>query len=179
MASSILSSLTSKVSFSILNEMQQTYAVPNLKIVEVRIRYSSNNMRHRMEDGSYLVDSRIIVPMTIDITAICPDLDTQNQLTTLFADRSNSYTVTSKGLVFKHVMVDQEGLEQTPEMMSATPIKLSFKQVLAQGTDPVLAAQPADSSSVDQGYISLASTAQTATGLFSAAYQSAAAGLVA
>ena|SRR5271165_7003574 len=179
MAASILSSPTSKVSFSILNEMKYTYALPNLKILAVKIRYSSNNMRHRMENGSYLVDSRIIIPMTIDVTALCPDINTQNQLTIIFTDRSNLYTITTKSIVFEHMMVNQEGLDQTAEIMSATPIKLRFKQILGQGTNPVLSAQSADSSSVDQGYVYLSQAAQSVTGLFSSAYQSAAAGLVA
>jgi hypothetical protein len=178
MAQSILSSLSSKVSFLILNDMLGTQVIPNIKIKSVKIRYVSQNMGHKMETGLYKVDARIIMPMTLDISCICPDIDTQEQLVSFLKDNTAFYTVYSKGLVFLNMMVDQEAISQTADMLSASGIQLRMKQVLVEGTAPVTAAQPADSSIIDQGYISLASTVKTATGLFSTAYQSASAGLV-
>jgi hypothetical protein len=168
--SGILSSFNSKVSFSIMNEITKAIVAPNLKIIRVKIRYRSSNMNHRMENGSYLVDSRIILPATMDIDAICPDLDTQSQLTLLLKDNSSFYLIRSKGIVMDTMMIDQEGFDESSESMSANPVKLRFKQQLVGGFDPVMAAtpsQPSDSSVIDQGFSMLSAASGTVGGLYS------------
>jgi hypothetical protein len=176
--SSILSTIGSKVAFSIVQGSAGTIIAPNLKVLRVRVRYNSKNMVHKMETGLYKVDSRIILPMSLEISCICPDVDTQDQLIALLKDDTSLYTVYSKGLVFPNVMVDGENIGQAPKMMSSASITLKFKKVLIPIATQGTAAQPADSSALDRGFVQLSAAAQTATGLFSSAYQSAAAGLV-
>jgi hypothetical protein len=65
------------------------------------------------------------------------------------------------------MMVDNEQIKQTPEVLSAAPVTISFKQVLVQNVPPIIVAQPADSSLIDQGMHFLNSVKQTVSGLYS------------
>jgi hypothetical protein len=168
--SGILSSLSSKVSFSIMNEMTKEIAVPNLKIKSVKIRYRSTNINHRTESGSYYVDSRIITPASMEIDAICPDIETESKLLKLLPDESNFYLITSKGIVMETMMVDRLSFDRSSKMISATPVKITFKQQLVSLFDPVSSsqpAQPADSSVIDAGFSILRSASGSVSSLYS------------
>jgi hypothetical protein len=171
MASSILSSAISKISFSMVSESTGRPAITNIKIESVRVKFTSQNLSHKMETGLYEIDSRIILPGTIEVSCICPDIDTLDQLAAILKDNTELYSVYSKGLVFNNVMVDGEGVSQTSEMLTSSPIKIRLKQVLIPIVSRPSPAQTSDSSVIDRGFASLSYTANRVEGLFSSSYK--------
>jgi hypothetical protein len=180
MANSILSSALSQTSFKVINVYTNVPTLQNLKIIRVRMRYAAKNLSHIMEDGSYEVDSRIILPMACEVTCICPDIDTQSQIITILKDCSAFYVITTKGMILENMVVDEESIEQTPKVLSASPITLRFKQVLVGNVSPVYFAQPADSSVIDHGFALLHSATSAVNNLYSSvsSYASSAASTV-
>jgi hypothetical protein len=144
---SILSSIFSQALFTINGGANAA----SLKISKVHLKYTSSPMRHMKEDGSTIVDARIIRPVTISAEGFAPDLDTQTQINNIMLDRFAFYKIESKGLVFDNMMVDGQQVKQTPQVLSAAPIQISFKQVLTQNIVPVITAQSGDASMLDHG----------------------------
>jgi hypothetical protein len=151
---SIVSSLFSQVRFTVVNSDGQKLSA-KLNVSRVVMRLQSKLMRHSLEAGNTIVDARIIMPSTIDVDVFCSTLDDVAAVNSLLQNRTQLFTLTSKGLVFGSMMLDNEQLHQASEMLSAVPIHLSFKEVLVQNTPPVLFQQPADSSLIGRGFLAL------------------------
>lgn len=167
MASNILSSFLAQSAFAIRSESVSGAAVAkNLKISRIQIKLSAKAMRHMLEDGTTVVDSRIIQPSSMNIESFCPDQDTLNQVNNLLNDRSNFYSVSSKGIVLNQMMIDNEQIRQSPEFMSATPIRISFKQVLTKYTEPVIVSQSTDSSLIDRGMTIISTASKSVSDLY-------------
>lgn len=152
MAVSILSSLLSKASLSIVGSQSGIDIATNLKVVKVKFRYRSRALRHMREDGTSIVDQRVIVPAVVDLDVYCQNQNDLAAVNSAMLDRTGVYTITSKGLVITNMMSDENQIKQTPEVISANPIRISFKQLLTQGgSNPPSVAQAADSSLLDRG----------------------------
>jgi hypothetical protein len=168
MANSILSSFFSKPQFTLKNS---DYPLTNLaagwKIISVHFRFHSTPMRHMLESGTTTVDSRIIRATEVEVILMCPDVNTLSGLQTLVSDRSQRFSIVSRGLFLHSVMLDHEAMQQVPEVLSATPIQLVFKQLLVQNENPVIVAQSADSNVIDRGLAALGSVAKSAGDLYS------------
>lgn len=166
MATNLTTSLFSQAALVIKNATTPGKAIaPSLKPIRVNMKFTSMPMRHMKEDGSTIVDVRIIHPTTITIDAYCPDLDTATQINNLLLDRSSFYSISSKGLFVDQVMLDGEQIKQSPDVMSATPIRLAFKQVLTEETQPIVFAQSTDASLIDRGMTLLNKATNSATNL--------------
>lgn len=177
MANSILSSLLSKASFTITNKSTSQVVVSDLKIRKCEINWESEPQRHQLEDGSTKIDTRTIKCVRLRVEAFCPDINTLSQLQALFTNRTALYKVASKGIIIDNMMLDDEKLEQSPENISATPITISFKELLLSGGDTSVCSNPADSSLIDRGismFDSLSSGAQDLYNTVSAGISSAA-----
>ncbi|QOV06243.1 hypothetical protein CPT_Maja_023 [Burkholderia phage Maja] len=163
MPNSILSSLFSQASFKITDNTTTFPRVvaKGLKIRRVTIRYTSDAHKHRLESGSTVVDSRNILPTQMTVEAIAPDLDTLSQITNLAADRNGVYSITTKGVILPSMRVESQNIRQTPDMLSASPVQLNFKQMLIQGQQPIVFSQGADSSLIDRGMAILTSAQET------------------
>lgn len=155
MALSILSSLFSQAQFLLTDKNGDAQMASNAKVVSVRIMYASRLHRHMKEDGSSIVDARTIMPTRLRVEMIAPDLDTLDQITQVAQNRSSAYIIKSKGLVFDNMMVEDECISQVPKMLSASPVRLEFKQQLVQWVMPVIYSQSSDSSVIDRGFAAL------------------------
>jgi hypothetical protein len=164
---SIVASLFSQVSFSMVDSSGAKWSV-KLNVSRVSIRLLSKPMRHMLESGSTVVDTRIIEPSSIDVDIFCQTLDDVDSVNKLLMDRSAFYTLTTKGLVFGAMMLQHEVLKQQPTVLSAVPIHLVFKEVLVQHAAPVIFKQPADSSLISLGIASLKTAQQNVSDLVSA-----------
>lgn len=168
MANSILSSFFSKPQFTLKNA---DYALTNLaaswKVMSVSMRFHSVPMRQMMEDGSTLVDSRIIRAAEVEVIMMCPDADTLSGVQDIVSDRSQRYSIVSRGVYLHSVMLDHSAIQHVPEVLSAAPIQLVFKQLLVQGENPVIVSQAADSNVIDLGLAALKSAANSASDLYS------------
>lgn len=174
MPSTILSSLLSKASLSIVSSQTGLDVASTFNVVRVGFKYRSRTMRHMREDGTSIVDCRKVQPAIVEIDVICATLDDLAMANVLIMDRTGVYTITSKGLVLKNMMADEQMIKQSPEMLSASPVRITLKQVLTQSNvDPPQMEQSADSSMLDRGIQAVNSTVQSAQGLVNQIYTSA------
>ena len=166
MALDLLSSFLAPSALVIKDSESGSIQVRNLKVVRVHVKLASSAMKHMREDGSTIVDCRIIQPATINIEAFCPDEATVNQLNNLLNDRANFYSVSSKGVILNNMMVEANQIRQTPDVMSAAPVRIAFRQVISKNVKPLIVAQSSDSTLTDRGMALLGSTTQTVTGIY-------------
>lgn len=167
MASNLFSGLLSPSALVIRDQEDGTIQVKGLKAVRVHIKLTSSAMRHMREDGTTIVDSRIIQPSSAVVEALCPDAATFKQVNNLLMDRANFYSVSSKGVILNNMMAEAEQVSQSPEVISAIPVRMSFKQVISKEVLPLLVASSADSTLVDRGMSLLSTAKNTVTDVYS------------
>lgn len=175
MANSILSSLLSKPSLTLISNKDKSDASKHLKISRVGIRLRSRIMRHMREDGTSIVDSRVVDPTEVRIFAFCAKLDDITVLNAALTDRSTSYNMTSRAVVIRNLMVDRFTIKQSPDVLSASPVSIHMKQILVQGDGTGnRVAQGGDSSVIDLGIQTIQSTIDIATSTLTNTIKSAA-----
>lgn len=166
MASQIISQIINKPAISIKNETSGVDVAKGLKVARVAIHLGSNVMKHQMEDGSTLIDSRVIMPSTAEVQAFCPNENITNQVNVAMINREAFYSLTSKGITLKSMMVESFQMSQTPDVLSATPVVIKFKQVPDKSIMPAITKNSSDSSLIDRGMNLLAATKESASSLF-------------
>jgi hypothetical protein len=166
---SFVSSLLSPTPLKVMNVTRGFQVMRQVKVLRTKAYLSAAAMRHMLEDGNSIIDTRIILPCSLEIEFICPDLNVAGQVMGVFEDRSSLYQITSKGLIFDNMMLMHDGISQTPENLSSIPTRIMFQQILLEGTQQKITAQPGDASIVDRGIAALNNAAQTAQDLFSRA----------
>ncbi len=167
MTQNILSSLLSKASFSLTAIDTGQVVCSNLKISRVVIKLDSIVQRHKQESGSTIVDSRVLRPNIVSIDCFCPDVDTLSQVNDVLNNREKLYTIATKGLIVDYMRLEKEEIRQTPEVLSASPLRLSFKQVLAQYQTQTIYAQSGDVPLISRGLAILSTAQQGVTGFIS------------
>jgi hypothetical protein len=158
-----ISNLLSTSAFRVYNKTRGINVLSKVKVLNTKISLSSTAMRHMREDGTSIVDSRVILPFIMEVHMICPDLNVASDVLSVLNDRSSLYRVTSKGLIFDDLMLMYDSMQQTPDNLSSTPTRIAFQQVLLQGGQQAITAQPADGSLLDRGIASIRDAAQSAT----------------
>jgi hypothetical protein len=168
MANSILSSLLSKPSLSIVSSQTGIDAANGLSVSRVRFRFKSRAMRHMREDGTSIVDQRVILPAAVEIEVFCSTQDQLAAVNAAMLDRTGVYTITSRGLVLTNMMAEANQIKQTPEVISANPVRMYFKRLLTQdAANPPAVEQSADSSLLDKGIQQVNTAAASVTDLIS------------
>lgn len=163
MADTILSSLLSSPSLTITSDVTSIDVAQSCGISKVSIKLRSKLFRHKREDGTSIVDARVLEPYMIEVDLFAPTLDSLALLNSAMLDRNGTYTVKSRGLVFRRAMMNQNDVKQTGDMLTAAPVRLTFKELMTQNLTNVgqtNVAQPADSTLIDKG-IQLVGTAAT------------------
>jgi hypothetical protein len=169
MAESILSSILSKASFRIHNQNLGVDTAKGLKVVKAVIRMSADPQRHLLEDGSTFIDTRTVKPIKLQVDVIAPDATALTQINEVASDRRNLYQISTRGILIPDMMIDAELMEQTPENISSTVIKLSFKQILIEHKNQTIVNNPANASIVDRGRALIEDAKETALELFNKA----------
>lgn len=170
MANTILSSALSSPSLSIVSSSGTANIAASLGVSKVALKLRSKIFRHKTETGNTIVDARIVEPMQCEIDVFAPTLDAVSAINDVMQDRSSVYTIKSRGLVLTQMMMQHNEIKQTGDMISASPVKLQFKQLLTQNSTSIgtpTVAQPADSTVIDKGLQTISSAVQTAQGLAS------------
>jgi len=166
MPNSILSSFFSESALTITNSTTGAVVMPTFKVKRVRISFRAQPMPHRREDGATIIDSRIILPTNLSIEGFCTDITSLDQVNKVLLDRQAFYSISSKGIQVASMMIDTDNSSQTSEMLSATPKRLTFRQVLVQNVTPVICQQSSDSSVVNKGIAALDTAKQSVVGLY-------------
>ncbi len=154
MPNTILSSALSSPSLSISSFSNPDNIAAPLGVSKVTIKLRSKIFRHKTETGNTIVDARVVEPMRCEIDAFVPTLDALTAINAAILDRTTAYTIKSRGLVLTKMLMEQNEIKQSSDMLSSSPIRISFKELLTQGQLAIGAttvAQPADSSLIDQG----------------------------
>lgn len=167
MANSILSSALSSASFSITNQTTGTNAATTLAVSRVTIRLRSQLHRHMREDGLTLIDARTIMATELDVDGFAPDLSTLEQINSVLSNRDDMFTITSKGVILSPMRLENLLVSQTPNVLSAAPVRVTFKQALAPAVAAITFKQAADSSLVDRGIAFLNQASENVSSLYS------------
>jgi hypothetical protein len=163
MPATVLSTILSKAALTIVNSQTGIDVAANLKVVKVSFKFRARALRHMREDGNSIVDARIIVPAYVEIDAFCETLNDLALVNALILDRDSAYKVTSKGIVMDQTMAEENAIKQTPDVISANPVRIVLKQLLRQsGAASPVTEQPADSSILDKGIQTVNTALQSA-----------------
>ena len=166
MANSIISTLLGSSPFAVYNQSTKSTTTFDVKVVTASIKLSAEPQRQMLEDGSTLTDSKTVRPTRMSVDVICPDINVLDQVNSIMGDRTSLYQITSRGLIFPNLMVDSEFLRQSPDMLSATPVRMSFKQILIENVSPVIFANKSDSSVIERGISALNKATDSVTSLY-------------
>lgn len=167
MATSVLSSLFANSPFRIYDLSSPFPVARSIKIVKVAFQFEARLMRHMREDGKSIVDARVIMPTRCDVDLICPTLDAVEEVLSILNDREALYSVQSKGVVMRPCMLEYTTMAQTPQMMSASPMRISFKSLLVEGQEPIIVRQQADSRLIDRGLAAINRISDTVSDAYS------------
>lgn len=166
MAENIISSILASPSLVILNQTEGIVAAKNLKVVKGIIRLVSESFGHSMEAGNTQIDTRVMKPFKVAFDVICPDIQTLDQVNNVLLDRKSLYQVKTRGIIVANLQVDNETLRQSADMTIATPVRISFQQIMIQHTSPVVFDNPASASIIDRGIAAVDSIQSSAADLY-------------
>jgi len=168
MANTILSSALSAPSLTVTSDATAINIAQACGVSKVVIKLRSKIFRHKREDGTTVVDARVVEPMVTEIDVFAPTLDSLAMLNSALLDRTSTYTIKSRGLVLRNMMMNEAAIKQTADMLSASPVRLAFKELFTQNkssTGQQTVAQPADSTLIDKGLQTISSAVQSVGGL--------------
>lgn len=171
MPSTILSSVLSKPLLTVTSDQTAINVTQGAGVSKVVIKLRSRIFRHKREDGTTIVDARIVEPMMAEIDVFAPTLDSLALLNSAMLDRGSTYTIKTRGLVLRGMMMNESTIKQSADMISASPVRLMFKELLTQNQTNVgqtNVSQPADSTLLDRGLQTISTAVQTAQGLAAA-----------
>ena len=134
-----------------------------LGVTTVNIRLSSKVLQNQREDGVKIVHGRVIVPSVINIDVIVQTIDGIETLNQIYKDIEGTYTITSRGIKNNNMRLMTQQISQAPEMLSASPIRLVFKQAFMDSDERAICQQAPDSSVMDAGISSVRDAAETVT----------------
>lgn len=161
MANTILSGLFSKGSARIVNATSGGVVCVNLKIVEADIELTATVFKHKMEDGQIQADARVQEPAEVHVSAFVPDYFTLDEVNKVLRDRNAYYNLIIKDVVWMTLVCANEEMEQSAEVINATPITLSFKEIIKAVSTDKPAEQNADENTRQRGDVQPQNTTTT------------------
>lgn len=145
---SIVNQLAGGRSFRIKNELTGMTALNDIGVKDVEFNFNSRLMINPGENGQPIIDARVLFPTEISVNIVCNSSDKVAAVNALLMDLTNTYTILSRGILLTGFMVDLDSMSQKAAMISATPIKINFKQIMLQGGGSPICAQAGDSSTI-------------------------------
>jgi len=125
------------------------------RAIKATIMRTSKAMEHPLETGASIVDHRIVLPTTIELSLILSSEDYRavyQQVTDLFK-RGELLTVQTRVESFGSMLIEKMPHDETPEMLDGVALALSLKE--AQFVQPQFSTlkvrQPRDSNTVQRG----------------------------
>lgn len=158
MANSILSQFVSQSSFKLYSSTGAS-VLDGVKIVRVNSRLSGKLLKNMGEDGSEIIDTKIILPLNITVTAYADSNDAVAKINNLLQDINGRYDLYSRGLYFKGLTLANQQISQSPDYLSATPVNIVFKGIIRQGDGSIVTAQAGDATTIIGGIINTANLA--------------------
>lgn len=165
MALDFIASFLSSSQFSITSLNLGPVFIDGVGVLGVSIKLDSKLFRNQREDGSYIVDGRILLPTTIDVEFVVQNQSAFDSIDQMLKDRSTIYTIKSRGLIFNNMVCTTEQIAQSPDNISSSPVHLVFREILLQNDAVPKTRQAADSTAIDRGISYLKDTTKQVTDL--------------
>lgn len=151
MALDAITALLGSSSFKIVDFLSGPVNLSGLKVLDVRIKFEGKVFKNQREDGSFIVDGKMLMPTTIDVSVLIQTVDAAEQVNRILKDRKSLYTIYSRGLIINNLLCVNNQVSMNPEILSSSPFRLSFKEVPLQQEDQPETRQDADSTTIDKG----------------------------
>ena len=148
---SVIQSLFGGKSFRLIDYKTGPVSLSGLSVIDVQIKFNGKLFKNQTETGGFIVDGKIKLPITIDITCIVQTTAGAETLNRILKDRTTIYTIRSRGLTVDNLLCANEQISMSPDILSAAPFSLSFKELRLQQETQLITKQDADSSIVDKG----------------------------
>lgn len=158
---SILSSIISPSSLVIYDEQYLTSVFTDLKVNKVIIEALADTSKRPISTTYLQTDSqtlntlsedllstKVIQPVTVKISAAIESISTTMTLIASFSDVTKTFQITSKQIVATGMSITSIKIKQSPEMLSAIDLEMTFEQAVL----PTTSAFSPKSSSNDSTY---------------------------
>lgn len=165
MANTILSSILGSTSFKLIDFRNGPVNLTGLSVIENSIVFDGKLFKNQKEDGSYVVDGKINMPISVDVSVIVQSVDGADTINRILKDRTTIYTIVARGITINNLMCENQQVSLSSNMLSAAPFRLSFKEIMLQTVENPATKQDADSSIVDKGISYLKEAKQSVTDL--------------
>jgi len=132
-----------------------TQVLTRARIVKIKPLPMAKLMEHPLETGAVIVDHRIILPKTIEVSTIAQAEDYKNvyrELKKLFLN-GTILAVQSRADVYTNLIISEIPHEEDPTMYDALAIAIRLKEVLFAGSSSTTISpiNPIDSATVTRG----------------------------
>lgn len=148
---SIVEAILGRDGLSIFNMATGQRVLEDLKVKGVRIVLPSQVMGHKEETGNTIIDTRVNQQIRIYIDGIAPNANDVDQINEAMLNRSNLYSITTRGLIYDYMMLCSEDFDHGRNNTSSHPSRLIFDQLLLEGYSQITYANQADSSLASRG----------------------------
>jgi hypothetical protein len=159
MADTILTAVFSRPQFVATNEATKVEVWRGIAIIEVEIspsaaltdmpmaidgpKDSQTTSTIREED---IKSAKIVQPTKLRVSAIINGISMLESIITLFNDETVTMSVNTKSIITDHLVMTDLEIQQTPDMMSAARVNMTFEQAQPPVNFGFLPEQPADAS---------------------------------
>lgn len=152
MANSILNSLVGQSSFKLYSSDGRS-VLSGVKVTRVVARFSGRLLKNIGEDGTPIIDTKIILPIEITVTGYADSQDAVSKINAILEDINGVYRLYSRGLYFERLTLASERLTQSSKVLSATPVDLVFNGIMRQDNIVPVTSQAGDSDTVIGGIV--------------------------
>lgn len=158
MANSLVSQLTSQSSFKLYSSAGLS-VLSGVKVERVTAKLSAKLLKNIAEDGTTIVDAKIILPIRITVSAYAETKDAVSKINSLLKDTAERYTLYSRGLYYEGITLASERFDMSEASLSALPVNIVFNGIIRQGDTSTVTAQSGDSDTIIGGITSTVSAA--------------------
>jgi hypothetical protein len=128
--------------------------VPEGRPIKASIVEPSKLMEHPLEDGSTVVDHRILQPAEVELTIIA-DHELWQRYYAIYGD-AELVTIQTKSTTYDNMVIESINSDETPDVFDRVPIVLKFKEVVFvetqfQALPPTAVAKKTNASTVKRG----------------------------
>lgn len=152
MANSILSMFVGQKSFKLYSN-DGISVLNGVKIIKVNVILSARLFKNTGEDGIPIIDAKMILPVRVIVTAIAESVDSLQKINKIFSESKTRYTIYSRGIFLKGLVVASESFRQNGKVISATPVDITFNGILIQDNDKQITSSSSDSDTIIGGIV--------------------------
>ena len=152
----IISTLLPSFAVDVVGVYTQDYTqlFRNARSIKAVVKENSKVMEHPVENGSVIVDHRIVLPIEIELTLVLSSFDYQNIYKSIKQYYLNGelLVIQTRSDVYLNKIIESMPHEEDPDQYDAIELTLNFKQVqFVTAQYGVLPKQPKNTNTVKRG----------------------------